>query len=419
MSRSSTCVYFLQHSSFQILCGNRDVVLVWIYVFVVIKRKEVCVCAYWRLGRSCMRSAEYCISVAPVQLTMLFLVILTTFLCSTYADISCYNDDGQPVDWFIIYKLPKLKENPDHDGETYMYQDASTQAWVESTHTMNDTDGAVGHTLQQFYKSGGPKNEGVAYVLYNDQFEEKMSYPSKFGHTKGVILLDQEQGIWLVHSTPKFPPKLQEGYYWPHNGLRNGQSFLCVTYSYSSFKAIGNQLMYTEPDCYESSLPPSFADDFPELVSASQGKFVKKPPWTSQVTLTSVGGKAFTSFAKNGHFEDDLYSGWLSGALESNLLVQFWPNSAGVLPSNCSIEYFVYSIEYLQFSQAISFSHHIDHSKWCISKSANDSGKPWTCIGDMNRVEGEMKRGGGTVCTSDAAIWKAFYKLIEKYEDCS
>lgn len=56
----------------------------------------------------------------------------------------------------------------------------------------------------------------------------------------GVILLDKMQGFWLLHSTPHFPPRLEEKKYaWPLSALQYGQTFLCITYPYGQFKQIG------------------------------------------------------------------------------------------------------------------------------------------------------------------------------------
>ncbi|XP_073443533.1 deoxyribonuclease-2-alpha [Dendrobates tinctorius] len=330
-------------------------------------------------------------------------------LCS--AAISCYDDHGQPVDWFIVYKLPRLDHTPEA-GIKYMYQDGNSQGWVQGASLMNDTESAVGRTLSQLYESSDSKD--VAYVLYNDQPPVKGSNAVR-GHTKGVVLLDQNQGFWLIHSTPHFPPSSSQKYDYPSNAFHNGQSFICVTYPYTQFGDIGTQLMYNTITPYDSSIPNPFSSDLPDLQSAAKKKQVTKPPWNRQITLTSVGGKLFTSFAKHARFGDDLYSGWVSTVLKSDLCVQFWLNSRGILPSNCSLSYHTYDVQDISFGSSISYSSHIDHSKWCVTWSDTPG---WACIGDMNRDHEEMQRGGGTLCTSDPMIWKSFKVLVFNYSKC-
>ncbi|XP_054859672.1 deoxyribonuclease-2-alpha isoform X2 [Eublepharis macularius] len=349
--------------------------------------------------------------------SVLHLLLLSVALACSPAQggISCYDDSGQPVDWFIVYKLPKPHHSSPTGGMRYMYQDGRTQGWVQGKSLMNSTEGAVGQTLQQLYSEAmRRREEETAYVLYND--EPPRNYSSSFkGHTKGVILLDSTQGFWMLHSTPHFPD-LQTNYSWPRSALPNGQTFLCVTFPYSRFKEIGRQLLFTEPLVYEYQVEGNFAEDLPALLNASKGCHVEQEPWNSSVALTSLEGKEFISFAKFGLFGDDLYSGWLAEALASNLYVEFWHRSRGILPSNCSGPFRVYNVKSVAFQKpGPTFSTMVDHSKWCV---ALESDPGWACVGDMNRNLAEERRGGGTLCCRDPAIWKSFYSLVEEYADC-
>ncbi|XP_063787266.1 deoxyribonuclease-2-alpha isoform X2 [Pseudophryne corroboree] len=339
------------------------------------------------------------------------LTLLLPCLCS--AAISCYGDQGKPVDWFIVYKLPQQDRSP-VGGMRYMYQDGSSGGWLPGTSLMNCTDSAVGRTLAQLYKSS--KSQDVAYVLYNDQPPKNLTSSEVRGHTKGVVLLDKETGFWLVHSTPRFPAASSLQYGWPSNAFHNGQSFICVTYPYSQFTDIGKQLLYNTITPYDSSIPNSFSGDLRDLKSAAMRKEVTAPPWNRQVTLTSAGGKQFTSFAKHARFGDDLYSGWVSEVLKSDLCVQFWLNSRGILSSNCSLPHHTYNIQKISFRSAVTFSSHVDHSKWCVTWSDTAG---WACVGDMNRDMEEEQRGGGTVCSSDPIIWKSFHTLVSNYSKCN
>ncbi|XP_070597703.1 deoxyribonuclease-2-alpha isoform X1 [Erythrolamprus reginae] len=352
------------------------------------------------------------------RILMLLILSLALSYNVVYGSISCYDDSGKPVDWFIVYKLPKSHHHSPVEGMRYMYQDGRTQGWVQGRSLMNSTEGAVGRTLNQLYLEAAnrQREEETAYVLYNDEPPKENFYGSK-GHTKGVILLDRTQGFWLVHSTPRFPPRLDEKEYaWPHTALTYGQSFLCVTYPYSQFKAIGNQLLFTEPHVYDYQVQGDFAQDLPALLNASEGEHVQKEPWNSQVTLTSKGGKEFVSFAKFRFFDDDLYSGWLAQALATDLYVEFWLKSPRILASNCSGKYRVYNVEKLAFQKpSTTFFSTSDHSKWCVGIESDPG---WACVGDMNRNCAEEHRGGGTICCRDATIWKSFHSLVQNYTDC-
>ncbi|CAM4606744.1 unnamed protein product [Lepidochelys kempii] len=331
--------------------------------------------------------------------------------------ISCYDDAGQPVDWFLAYKLPWPRHSPPAEGMRYMYQDARSGGWVPGRTLMNSTQSAVGRTLLQLYQGANRRTEDTAYVLYNDQPPKNVpSSTSPRGHTKGVVLLDRAQGFWLLHSTPHYPPPVTETYAWPHSGLHNGQSFLCVTFPYAQFKEIGTQLRFDDPVVFDARVQGAFAQALPDLHLASEMQHVREPPWNRSVALTSLGGRRFLSLAKFRLFHDDLYSGWVAQALSSDLYVQFWPNSRGVLPSNCSGPYRVYNIEELGFpAPGPDFPATVDHSKWCVS---TESTPGWACVGDMNRNLEEEQRGGGTLCQQDPAVWKSYYALVQKYSKC-
>ncbi|XP_030401840.1 deoxyribonuclease-2-alpha isoform X3 [Gopherus evgoodei] len=353
----------------------------------------------------------------PRMLPLFLLAVALPLPRVAAGGISCYDDAGQPVDWFLAYKLPRPRHGPPSEGMRYMYQDARSGGWVPGHALMNSTQSAVGRTLLQLYQGANRRTEDTAYILYNDQPPKNVtSSTSARGHTKGVVLLDSAQGFWLLHSTPHYPPPTSETYAWPHSGLHNGQSFLCVTFPYAQFKEIGTQLRFSDPEVFDARVQGPFAQDLPDLRLASEMQPVREPPWNRSVALTSRGGRRFLSLAKFRLFHDDLYSGWLAQALSSDLYVQFWPNSRGVLPSNCSGPYRVYNIEALGFpAPGPHFSATVDHSKWCVS---TEGAPGWACVGDTNRNVEEEQRGGGTLCQQDPAVWKSYCALVQSYSKC-
>ncbi|XP_013854911.1 deoxyribonuclease-2-alpha, partial [Austrofundulus limnaeus] len=292
--------------------------------------------------------------------------------------------------------------------------------------TVNDSLGALGRTVGQLYSQ--EKNSEVAYILYNDQrpAEEsggRVGDPSRNtrGHTKGVVLLDKNQGFWLVHSTPHFPPERQSGQYsYPSSGENNGQNFICVSYPLERFQTIGEQLQINQPEVYDCDVPESFVSSVPALAAVCNKKH-RSPRFQTvsnrSVTLTSRGGTHFISFAKGASFDDDLYHAWVAPALSSDLLVQFWVRSRGVLPSNCSLGWKVLDITLINPGQTFSFKNTQDHSKWAVSPKAG-AGGGWVCVGDINRNEAEEKRGGGTVCLQDPVVWKAYRAAALQCEAC-
>lgn len=109
----------------------------------------------------------------------------------------------------------------------------------------------------------------------------------------------------------------------------------------------------------------------------------------------------------------------MAPTLQSDLLVQFWIRSTGVLPSDCSLGWKVLDITLISPGQTFAFKASQDHSKWAVSvKPAGDGAGGWVCVGDINRNEAEEKRGGGTVCLKDPVVWKAYRTAALDCEMC-
>ncbi|XP_049902161.1 deoxyribonuclease-2-alpha [Epinephelus moara] len=368
------------------------------------------------------------------MLLLLSLLIFCVPLGGDTSPITCYNDQGDAVDWFYMYKLPKDGRKDLHGGEMYLLLDKGSEGWTPGKGTVNDTTGALGRTVGQLYSQG--KNTEVAYILYNDQrpledFGDRWVDNSggRGGHTKGVVLLDKNQGFWLVHSTPHFPLVRQAGqYYYPDSGVKNGQNFICITFPLDRFQTIGEQLQINQPNVYDCDVPESLASLVPALAAVCGKKHLSghifphiKPVSNRSVTLTSKDGTNFISFAKGASFDNDLYHSWVAPTLQSDLLVQFWICSTGILPSDCSQGWKVLDITLINPGQTFSFKASQDHSKWAASPTAaTGSGARggWVCVGDINRNQAEEKRGGGTVCLQDPVVWKAYRTAALECEAC-
>ncbi|XP_069055153.1 deoxyribonuclease-2-alpha isoform X2 [Lepisosteus oculatus] len=352
---------------------------------------------------------------------------LVQFLClsagGALAAVSCYNDQGSPVDWFYLYKLPQLSHHAPGSGLLYLLLQQGNDSWVKGASLVNKSDGALGRTVGQLYKL---RQEDLGYILYNDQKPPERGgggVSSECGHTKGVVLLDKTQGFWLVHSTPHFPPRQEVGEFsYPSTGVENGQNFLCMTFPLERFEAIGEQLQYNQPLVFDCSVPDALASQAPSLHQLCRRPYGAPPaprPANRSVSLPSLGGTTFLSFAKSRAFDDDLYVAWVAPSLGADLLVQFWQRSAGVRPSNCSLGYRVLNVEGLDPGGAGPFRSTLDHSKWAASAGAGPGDEEgWVCVGDINRDEAEERRGGGTVCQRDGRVWRAYHAAVTGVQDC-
>ncbi|XP_054903979.1 deoxyribonuclease-2-alpha-like [Poeciliopsis prolifica] len=343
---------------------------------------------------------------APTLIRFLLSIGLLYKAC--YSDVKCRNDRGEDVDWYIVYKLPNMKDG----GLSYLYMDESTGGWKLSKEKINSKTGFLAQTLKPLLDFYTKKTEGFGYMLYNDQPPNPYSAPSSFGHSKGIVMLDRNFGLWLSHSTPKFPT-YRSAEFWPGSGKANAQTFLCVTFPYRQFKEIGLQLMYIHAYPFDSEMPTTFHEEL--RCVAQRSCYPKRKPWFSVERLTSAAGRTFTSFAKYTRFKDDLYSGLIVNEMPDDLFVKSWGKLSKPLSSNCSsrLNHHVFNVKEVQLQKGKVVSDTVDHSKWSVT---SDGG--WTCISDMNREVSQMSRGGGAICTEDTRVGQAFRSLILDHEPC-
>ncbi|XP_076134162.1 deoxyribonuclease-2-alpha-like [Alosa pseudoharengus] len=338
-------------------------------------------------------------------------ILLTVGGCTATTSISCRNEQGQAVDWYILYKQPNIDGK---NGLRYLYMDETTNGWVPGQYTIDDKQSAVAQTLKPLFDNIDTETDTFGYILYNDQ--PPVPYrtaSSSYGHSKGVVLLDKHTGIWLSHSTPDFPG-VDINSFWPQSGYHNGQSFICGTYEYSTFKDIAIQLEYIHVNPFNSHIPESF---YPELQCvANKGCYPKEAPYYRQLDMTTLAGHKFVSYAKYGKLHDDLFSAVLDKHMGGDFYAKSWGRLRHPLPSNCSVPNIVYNVEQVQLPTTEPFSITVDHSKWSVT--VDESSRPWTCIADMNREVSQESRGGGAVCTDNPAVWSAFSSIVFSYEPC-
>ncbi|XP_063915959.1 deoxyribonuclease-2-alpha [Zophobas morio] len=325
--------------------------------------------------------------------------------------IQCRDDNNQDVDWFAVYKIPKMTHE-NHlikDGLAYTYVTSENYSqWTLSQYSVNDSRSMIGNTLNPFYS----EKKNLSYVLYNDQPPNEPSKPYK-GHTKGVILADVDGGLWLVHSVPHFLP-LSSKYEYSPTGTVKGQSFLCISLDLKNLNKVGIQLQYNEPQIYASYIEEILDTKLSHIVDAVSGTVVTKPPWYNEITINSKSGVQFISFAKTKQFGKDLYHDWIAPALHTDLFVETWLNGVGELPSNCSNSVSVWNVNIVGLPVTdVSFRNTEDHSKWAVSVLG-----PWTCIGDINRMNHQKFRGGGSVCLNNQKLAKIYLGCVEAFQKC-
>lgn len=355
--------------------------------------------------------------------------VMCALACVALA-LNCKDDSGASVDWWVILKMPQggsrlVSSNSSSaaggasvltatDGTEYAFADSSSSgSFALSGKSIEDSNGALGQTLGALYKAA--KTDG--FIFYNDE-DPSGGAPSDCGHSKGVVGWDASGGFWLVHSIPKYPGDTSSGSIKIEPGeLIYGQSMLCMSLSLAQLDTVGVQLAYNQIHIYDSHMPSDETTKLANLEKVIQG-FKQTTAGTSVKTL----GK-FTSFAKTSQWGQDLYSNLVETHYKIPMYLETWmrpaePNccaksaTGGAQARQC--EYTSYNVQTLQVA-GVAYGETQDHSKWGINAGSSPA---VVCIGDINRMTSQYGRGGGTVCTEDATLFKMFQSAIQTYEKC-
>ncbi|KAM3728455.1 Cell death-related nuclease [Dirofilaria immitis] len=300
--------------------------------------------------------------------------------------------------------------------------DANRPEWSISSVEIGNSKQAVGYTLQQYYDV--LSNPEVFSIMYNDEFP----YPNNdtlsgtSGHTKGVVVFGKSNGFWLMHSIPKFPRN--DTYEYPITGYHYGQMGLCLSMSYSQLRKIAIQLYYNHPFIYSQRLPAEIASDIPILVKVVSKEYQRDAPYISRVVIYSTAGSEFVHFAKTGAFNKDLYFDLVAPAIESSLETETWQHETlrnKNLHSWCYnySSFKVLDVKKITLPFNITFPNALDHSKFAVATlDAHKIPLPWVCIGDINRQERQLFRGGGAMCFANSEVHAIYTSMVSDYWPC-
>lgn len=336
---------------------------------------------------------------------------------STSTPLSVVADDGETnTDWWFIYKLPDNlppkagapEGTPHTTGWEYLYFDADTKGpLARSSKTLEDASGALGATLAQLFDAPWDASGSLGWILYNDETPTG-DKDSRFGHTKGTLLFDLESdtALWLLHSWPKYPNA-------ESNALAAadyGQTFLCVQLDgVETARYIAEQLFHrNEPQTYQCQVPDRLpeGDIFRRL---STGVDVNDTDPPSDVVFFSRGRQLFRMLAKNRAWDRDFWIDHVGPHLMADIDVETWRRGTVPDTEDSDATHEVTDILWIDLEPlGVPYEWHYtkDHSKWGISEKDD-----WVCVADINRQTSQAKRGGGTICFRNRALWQSLSKL--------
>uniref|UniRef100_A0A3Q1INU7 Deoxyribonuclease-2-alpha n=2 Tax=Anabas testudineus TaxID=64144 RepID=A0A3Q1INU7_ANATE len=325
-------------------------------------------------------------------------VLAVGLLCGgSDGQVSCKNEAGVAVDWYILYKGANSFD--------FIYIDRTMRGgFKKGSSPINHQDGILAKTLAPIF-TDKPECE---FIAYNDQ-PPYGSSGSACGHSKGVVLVDKDTVVWLLHSTPQFPETRESNKFFPDTGKTFAQTFICVTFPKSQLDKIETHLRHIRAHIFDSNMDKFSAVKFREVWTSD--KMLNEQTVLYQ-DLTSMDGENFKCFFKKISKEPedgDLYV-TIANTLETNLYVQTWGRQKHKSGSSCSARrYCLYNVQSIKSTLLGNWNCGSDHSKWCVSEN-----KDWTCIADSNRGERQFERPGGALCIKNHVVTNAFKKLGKK-----
>jgi deoxyribonuclease-2 len=328
--------------------------------------------------------------------------------------ITALDESGQQVDWFFLYKVPKLVDGANTDkttGYEYVYYDSTIDQRAlnkriidKSPYVLNSSKGALNLTLDSVFNK---PDSTTGWILYND--EKPGDIPGKdngaLGHTKGVLAFDTKtkSGYWLLHSWPKYAEPKPKADPTP----MYGQTYLCLSLSLATLEQIAAQMIdHQQPqtylcrtDCLDKASP---------LYKLAQTIDPNAQGNSSVLDLVTTGGMPFKVIAKNRAWNQDFWNGLVGPTLGQDMDVDTWIRGQVAPVSDTDGIHKTYDIKYINLGPLgihMAWPETHDHAKWGITTQLN-----WICVGDINRMISQRKRGGGTIAFQNEALWRGLSK---------
>jgi deoxyribonuclease-2 len=332
---------------------------------------------------------------------------------------SCISPEGNNVDWYVIYLFPTkggdLKFSYiDNKMKDFKMLAATPDKFppIKMTEKLNSGDDT--------------------YVIWNDDQtngDDHPNYNFNVAHSKGVLAFNSNSGSYMIHSLPRFPLRTKEGKIlseFATNVGYFGQTFFCMSISFSQVKGILDNLLLIDPmvilhhinedhlkDAQIHKRVEQLADIFNnggELMRLDVlSETIATPKKEGMATVKTSGGVEINIFIKTKHDEIP-WNQQIPNFYADSFYVETWVKPH-LLPNVCGKQN-VYNILEMDITK-FDFLDTEDHSKWGVNEQGNV-----VCYGDLNRTEEQEKRTGTIACFKNATLGSKIRKFITKSEKC-
>ena len=345
------------------------------------------------------------------KLTLL-IIISSLFLMKCATDKVCRNPSGTEVDWYVIFFMPQTasSDNKIHYG----YFD-NTQ---KSLNYYLYEESTFPPTRITSYVTSNPSATDFNYFFWNDDLTTKdgssKSASSERAHAKGSLVYDKNNGVFLLHSLPRFPTRTSDNEILtelPSNGGVYGQHFLCITVSKTTAEKIAELLNYINISNNASVKKDNVNSSANKWITALiNNKYDSSYPKELQTTIKSKNGVDFNFISKSYLNKITPYDTTVRSIYSDDFYVRTWTKPS-LAPAICE-EYSLFNVENVQFGE-YGYAKGKEHSKWAISVF-----KYITCFGDLNHCESQSNRGGNIVCFENEKLHNIMKNAVNGIDSC-
>jgi deoxyribonuclease-2 len=323
--------------------------------------------------------------------------------------LQCRSINDEDVDTWAAFKVPSAAGGWSGlgKGTAFFYRDDATP--------LTGATGDVSSTSQNpIYYSIAPlwnKSADIGYVLFNNQPPDGNDASSSYANSRGVFLFDHDGGLFITHSAGHFPPNPSyDGYSFPESSEKYGQSFGCFSFPLASLDKVAADLLVERPYLYASKFPSWASPLLPNIAKLLTGYYEKDITNTVSY-LPTTGGNEVVHLAKSKSWGREIYHDLVAPTFQGNVYSETWALGVGTLPSDCSGAYEAHNILTVNF-KGVAWKRTQDHSVWALVAQT-------VCLGDVNRQNGQLSRGGGTFCLTDVPFSADIKNVITDIEECT
>ncbi len=330
-------------------------------------------------------------------------------------DKVCRNPQGDEVDWYAIFFMPKSAsgDNQIHyayfddnldDLEYYLYEEETFPPTMITAYVTK--------------AKANKKELDFNYFFWNDDLTKKggesKSAPPQRAHAKGSLVYDKDNGAFLLHSLPRFPTRTEDNEILtelPSNSGVYGQHFFCITLDKITSEKIAEILNYINVSNNASVEKDNVNSPANEWITALiKNKFNPDYPKELMTYIKSKGGVDFDIISKNYLKVVTPYDTTVRSIYKDDFYVRTWTKPA-LAPAICE-EYSLFNVENVQFGE-YGYSKGKEHSKWAISVM-----KYISCFADLNHCESQNDRGGNIVCFENEKLNTIMLNAVNGIDNC-